>query len=297
MQYRRILVGSDLSENAALAARVGARLLAPDGEMRIVRTIEIPQRNPFMSPALLRQLDNLAHDLQTRGGDELAEWAGKLGLPPHERELRQGSARRQLPRAARDWGADLLVVGHHGRGAVAEKLMGSTAKAVVRHAPCDALVVPDRDPIEPEIDHIVLATDFYGPSEAAGQRARELAEAFGARLSALHVIDNDLWTAVGYEEPVMVDGRVDRAWLEKTVGEMLHEFNVTKLDGRAEEVLRHGDPVQESAEFVAKSGADFLVVGTHGAGALERMLLGSVAETMVERARCPVLIVRGPDDD
>lgn len=56
--------------------------------------------------------------------------------------LREGVPGPEVCDSAREWGADLIVIGTHGRGGLSRLLMGSTAEAVVRHAPCPVLVVP-----------------------------------------------------------------------------------------------------------------------------------------------------------
>ena len=55
--------------------------------------------------------------------------------------LREGDATEEILQAADDAGADLIVMGTHGRGAIARALLGSTAEAVVRHANCPVLTV------------------------------------------------------------------------------------------------------------------------------------------------------------
>lgn len=58
-----------------------------------------------------------------------------------------------------------------------------------------------------------------------------------------------------------------------------------------------GDPVQALEERVRKTGADAIVMTTHGKGLVERVWLGSVADGLVRRAPCPVLLQRLDDDD
>lgn len=53
-----------------------------------------------------------------------------------------------------------------------------------------------------------------------------------------------------------------------------------------------GDPATEIIRFCSEHGADLLIVGTHDHQGLERLLLGSIAETLVRKARCTVLVVR-----
>lgn len=294
MHYARALIATDLSDNSAQAARFGTRLVAPGGRLRLLHVLDQPASHEFMGSALRDRLSSMALEQNARAREGVEAWAKQQSLPPHDLRVVEGSSKRDIVAEAQEMQADLIVVGHHGRNALADKVLGSTAKAVLRHAPCDVLVVPERENVShgSHLDRVVLATDFYGPSQQAGRRALQIAKGAGAELTALHVVDNDLWRAVGYERPVMGTGTPDEVWLETNVKEMLNEFNRKTLDGAAKEELRRGRPHQETARYAEESGADLVVVGTHGAGGIERALLGSVAENIVAGASRPVLVVK-----
>ena len=70
--------------------------------------------------------------------------------------------------------------------------------------------------------------------------------------------------------------------------------NARELGGAARVVTLRGRPAVELAEAARAEGADLVVVGSHGSGVLERALLGSVAEVVVERAPVGVLVVTAP---
>ena len=73
---------------------------------------------------------------------------------------------------------------------------------------------------------------------------------------------------------------------------MLHAYNERVLGGRATEALAKGRAARATVQRARRAGADLIVAGTHGAGAVERAMLGSVAEGLVEKASCSVLVVR-----
>lgn len=85
-----------------------------------------------------------------RDGQALLDKAAKLlpGGADHVMMLKEGEPIRQIVAAAKEWDADLIVIGTHGRRAVAHFLLGSTAEAVVRHSPCPVLTV-GHDPAKP----------------------------------------------------------------------------------------------------------------------------------------------------
>lgn len=292
MGYERALLATDLSANAEAACGYGA-WFAPDAEKRIVRVVHLPERHSLMSPTLWDTLERSAKEKARMAQAELREWAASAGLPTDDLKVRDGNPKKDVASEATEWDADLIVVGHHGRGLVGRRLLGSTARAVLRHAPCDVLVVPDHEPPRRRVERVCVATDFYEPAAAAARHARTVAAEHDAELLALHIVDADLWVSVGYDDPRVGEGGPgDRAWVDTNVGQMLHEFNVSTLGGQAREVLRHGRPAEVTTNVVKEERVDLLVVGTHGAGPLERWMLGSVAESIVEAAGCPVLIVK-----
>lgn len=66
-----------------------------------------------------------------------------------EFDYQVGEAGHQLCEVAKDWGADLVVVGRRGRTGLAEALLGSVSNYVVHHAPCSVLVIQEVEPVSP----------------------------------------------------------------------------------------------------------------------------------------------------
>jgi nucleotide-binding universal stress UspA family protein len=59
-------------------------------------------------------------------------------------------------------------------------------------------------------------------------------------------------------------------------------------------VVRSGDSVEEIIQFAEESGADLIVMATHGRGGLSHILMGSTAEQVIRKAPCPVLTLKLP---
>lgn len=85
--------------------------------------------------ALLRAAEKESESVAKQGAAELAALSAKV-----ETVVRQGDPRHAIIEEARSWGADLIVLGSHGRTGLARALMGSVAEYVVRHAPCSVEV-------------------------------------------------------------------------------------------------------------------------------------------------------------
>lgn len=281
MSYRRILVGTDLSDESARAARLALRLGDDHTRVRIAHVSPLGEM-----PA---RVDAKADVQRSR----LYAWCDKVGITTREQVVLYGSSARELVAEAFGMEADLIVVGHTGGGQLAQMLLGSTARNVVRLATCDVLVARGEPALaeKPVFQHILVATDLHEPSARAARRALRLARESGAELGVLHAIDPDVWQTT-LRTPAREGFANADGWVESTYGDTLHTFNEANLEGAAKEHVAHGAPARVIAEQARQDGADLVVVGTHGAGRLERLLLGAHAEAIVERAPCSVLVVR-----
>lgn len=288
MAYERVLVATDFSENAAFAARWGLKLASDEGVVRVLSVLAFPEPPAYLRGPQRDELLALSNERRADARETLVEWARHAGVPKPDAVVREGPPAREIAREAIDFGADLVVMGARGMTPMQRLLLGSTTRSVLRHVPSDVLVVRGETQGAPIVQRILVATDFYAPSKAAARRASKLALLTGAELIAYHAIDPNVYTGVMRGEP-RGEG-LDSTWIEKATGDMLHQFNVETMGGKAKEVLGHGRAAADIAGFARSVGADLVVLGTHGAGLLARALLGSVAEAVVEEAPCTVLV-------
>ncbi len=135
---------------------------------------------------------------------------------------------------------------------------------------------------------ILLPVDFSTAGEAAMQMATMLARDSGATLVILHVEEPPL----AYGGGEMYYGLVEPDRTELT--RMLHEIKPSDPSIPVVYRLVTGDPATSVVQAAEEEGADFIVVGTHGRTGLGRLLMGSVAEAIVRKAKCPVVTVKAP---
>lgn len=139
MSFRRILIALDDSPIAAHAVQVGANLAtALKAEAALVHVID--PMSSYPADCGIPAAEWIAA-LRREGQSFLAGAAGRIGEPPPWQFLREGKSADQILAAAREWEADIIVIGTHGRTGVSRLVLGSTAEAVVRHASCPVLVV------------------------------------------------------------------------------------------------------------------------------------------------------------
>jgi nucleotide-binding universal stress UspA family protein len=202
---------------------------------------------------------------------------------------RRESAGTDIMRAASDRGADLIVMGTHGRSLLGRTTIGSTARTVRRSAPCPVLTV-GRPQHDATVSSILVAVDFTAVSRLALEYGRELCRSLDARLHVLHVMENP------FLRPMVMDPHVLATRTGEQLDAMLTETDRRAL--RATATVRMSDaPAAAIVEYAARTGVDLIVVGTHRRRRLERLLIGSVAERVSRTAACPVLSVHQSDSD
>lgn len=137
--YRRIVLAVDLTEEStAVADRARALVRAFGAELHVVHVIE---------PLSLAYGGDIPMDLSTvqdqiheQAKSHLAEFAATLSVPESRQHLIFGRPESEIQRTAESVGADVIVVGSHGRHGLA-LLLGSTANGVLHGARCDVLAV------------------------------------------------------------------------------------------------------------------------------------------------------------
>ncbi len=149
-----------------------------------------------------------------------------------------------------------------------------------------------------KLQRVLCPTDFSEFSDKSIQYGCELARAFGAELHLLHVMQdyNVLAPATGESFAVFTD------WLPQMTS--LAQEKMAKMPGPNWEppmkVVRStsvGGAIDEIVKYAKEHDIDLIVQSTHGRTGLKHFLMGSVAESVVRYAPCPVLTVRHPEHD
>ena len=141
MSFKRILVAVDNEPVAARAVDVAIDLArAVAGELSLVCVVDPAAANAGAGTGLAAsELVALAQADARRLLESFRERAGRQPLPLEFVVV--GKPAAEIVKAAKEWPADVIVIGSHGRGGVSRVLLGSVAEAVMRHATCPVLVV------------------------------------------------------------------------------------------------------------------------------------------------------------
>ncbi|MFT4176364.1 MAG: universal stress protein [Luteolibacter sp.] len=141
---------------------------------------------------------------------------------------------------------------------------------------------------------IVAAVDFSNSTPGVIEMAVSMARKFHSALHLFHTVEpQPAYTAYGFtpeEFPAMNVYQDEALRRAKRHMEHLHSKVAAELPEVTSELVE-GSPLHQLSEYVKENGADLVVMGSHGHGVVASLLLGSVAEGMVRKAKVPVLII------
>mgnify|MGYP000179114968 CR=1 FL=1 len=144
-------------------------------------------------------------------------------------------------------------------------------------------------------DRILVPTDGSTETERAVEHAAELAAAHDAELHGVYVVNSSTFAGLhmetsweGVDEVLREEGESALERVEAIAAEYGVECSSRLLDG---------SPSKCIVEYAEREDCDLVVMGTHGRGGIDRLLLGSVAEGVVRACSVPVLTVQVGGDD
>ena len=184
-------------------------------------------------------------------------------------------------------GMDAIVMPTHGRGVLGRFLLGSVATRVVRTADVPVLTVRPEAELRTPFDDVLVATDGSDCAEDAVERATAVAAADGATLHVVSVVELAAYGPDAHSS-LNIDTFEERAEAAAESAREVAESHGVDVETH----VAYGGVHDNVLRGVERTGADLVVLGTHGRTGFDRYLLGSVAEKVVRTAPVPVLTVR-----
>lgn len=286
---RKIIAGVDpLPASCDAAALASALARASKADLLVINAYQDPLLPFPPSIAGTGRVPDAQHLL----GTVRPKWAPE----GHTRAVPDYSAARALRRTARDEHADLLVLGSGRSAEPGRSRAGRTGRQVLHDAPCGvafaASGLHERGaPVT--LRRIVVGLDDTPEAEAAVKLASDLARGSGAELVVVGVVDDRLPIEAAPFGEILELSRWDEV-VEARTRHVRHHLDtvVGSAAPNATIEVRVGDPAIELAAVA--EGADLLIVGSRRWGAIERIALGTTAETLVHDAPCSVLVLPRP---
>lgn len=216
-------------------------------------------------------------------------------------EVHLGFPKKTIPEYAEQWGADLVMVGSHGRSALTRFLLGTVAQAVLRTSPCSVEIVrPGAVPPSPSSSmKILLATDGSECSAKAASSVANRPWPANSQVRILSVVELPIVQTTpspAYSEypDTMFETayKAARERAESAVAHALQTLRSTGLNICDGEATPEGEPRTEILDKAKTWGADLIVLGSHGRRGWDRLMMGSVAESVAFHAQCSVEVIR-----
>lgn len=280
-KYKKILVafdGSESSRNALMQAiklqetekswiRVLVVLPPYEGDLEIIGVSDIKSVLEGSSEKLIAEAKEIADSERA----------------PIITNVEQGQAYEKIVDVADTENCDLIIMGRRGVHHFERMLMGSVTSRVIGYSSKDVLVIPRDATIR--WNNILLAVDELKSSEAVVTHAMNFALSYGARITAVSIVDvNDEFYA---QVPHAVDQMVDKA---KSLLEKVKK-SLEPLGIKTETIVREGEPHEKIVEIAEEKVADIIFMGSHGRTGLKKLVMGSVTEKVIGFSTCPVMVI------
>ena len=289
----KILIACDGMTSEVACAQAAAMRQWPSGSCFCLLNVFNPY--PFtaapiiqlrLKDRVMQNLEAAVKPLRTAGWNSITE-------------IIAGSARRDINRFAKEWRADLVMVGCNDLSDLGRLLLGSTARSVVRHAPCSVEVVRP---------HPGSAGDA---ARHTGMRILIATDGSDCSVAALHSVANRPWPEESVAKIISVPEFIlfkDPSYLEKHEVKDLGQASTDEAKScvTAGAKILSGSALKFSSEVPtfeerpyrvilheAESWhADLIVVGSHGRSGFDRVVMGSVSEAVALHATCSVEVIR-----
>ena len=289
---RRILVPYDGSEQSAGALRYASKTIE-DAAITLLHVVEpdgladqvglTDEQDDPRRQSAREMLETVRDDHEHTADIDTAVVAGR--------------SIHEILRYTDENSVDDIVMGSHGRDGAVRLLLGSVAETIVRRSPVPVTVVRGPDQVVDTHEQILVPFDGSAQSRAALEHALDRYET--ADVTALYAVYPDVYPSTGtYGFGDVSDEMTD--W-EEEQDEQVNEV----LSATEEIAKRHGREIQASTtdgkpataivEYVEDNDIDHVVIGSTGRDGLNRLLLGSVAETVVRRSPVSVTVTTGSE--
>ena len=276
--YDRVLVPTDMSEFAKLAVRYAVLF-----QERLGAALTLMYADEFYFPVDLLELPmgyylENAPETKKKLSEQLRDYA-KAGIPMGaEALIVQDAPARAIVSTAKDMGADLIIMGTHGRRGWRRALLGSVTESVLRDTDTPVLTVtPSLMKDEPpKISTILCPVNFTRIARESLTHACSLAQAFGAELIVMYVAETIDEEHVPHVETAFSN------WIDP---------QVQKNCSYRQLLVRAEDAAEKVLQTAQEMAVDLIVVGAQHRFFHEATVIGTTTERITRFAQCPVLTV------
>lgn len=285
---RSILVPFDFSpqsERALALALQGYPFGAKDTRIDVCHVVDdrLYKRVTNAHAPTNTAIESYLQDFVTKLRAEL----GPSAVVPHELSIRRGQPIVEIGVYASEHDVAGMMIGGQGHGGIVERVLGRTSQRVLRHSQTSIYVVKERGPnVSP--GPILCAVDFARGSREALRQAFDLSRATFRPLELAHVLEI---------APMPYIEAMSMPWADAVTASnhdlVAYEREMLGVHASHKHHVELGEPASTITRIAQERSASIVVLGWHGHGATEHMLLGSVSEQVALASPVDVWIVRG----
>lgn len=268
---KKILVPIDFSETSEAALEVAVQITKTvKGHLHIIHMVNMPHyaygsnetpASIFLLKATKKKMDELLHK-------------PFLKEVEHSSEILYDDFLDGLEDKAKEYQANLIVIGTHGTAGFKEDMIGSNTEKVIRHADMPVLAIKHKHKnFNPK--NVVFASNFDSEVDSVFSQIKEFAEIFGAHLNLVKIITPN--------------------YFENTTTSMksMNDFAAKhQLQNFSCHIFNEMDVEDGILNFSREINADLITMTTHGRTGLARVLNGSIAESVSNHSILPVVSVK-----
>ena len=287
MKYVLAVDGSDQSWDATRIFEA----LSPAEKLVVLNVVHVPGiPYPAMGAGVAKDLSVTVERAMKEEGERMIDQAISL-LPLHmgktEKRLESGSPAEVVLRVAKEQGADLIVLGARGLGAIREHMFGSVSHRVMTQGSCATLIV--KQPLR-NIQSLLIPIESQEDADAVLAFFKKKPFREPCAITVLHVVplSEPVWPMGALIPP---DFRKEMIGYAEKFANMLCE-ELKKLGHQAKGLALVGAPSSTIVEQAKQTSPDLLMMRTHSRSGISRFVLGSVSHSVVHHTESSVILVR-----
>lgn len=267
----------------------------PGTEIKVVSVVDFIEPLPVIDGFKEKEI-KAAQDLVEKAAEQIRAQHPNTDVSG---EVLDGFVTDEILELSYKWKADLILVGSHGRHGFSEFLVGSVSRGVLLHARCAVRIVRPSSKHQERGANVLIALDESVHSSHVLDHILKMPWPQNTRFKCVHVMPE-------LSEKIFLDPDCEFASRMSHQYDDLYRIQKKLLDDAAKrlkdaygkkvassEVL-FGDPRQELLKHAKEWPANLIVLGSHGRRGIEKLLLGSVSETVATHANCSVEVTRIP---
>ncbi len=264
--YRNVLLPVSRPEAVESMVKMATDVMSPGGKLIIANMIVLPPQLPTEA--------EVKKDSARALLNEATRYAGRMGVDAKAEIVTARTASEAILDRAREYQCDLIVMGSSQRTATEKMLFGNVADVVLRHAPCDVMVLSYTNAQHPvNYNKILVPTAGYRHSTRALDIAVDIVKKSGGKITSLYV-GSEADAAKG--NSILADARLR-----------------TEQKGVRSEAKFMTGSVEDAILGTARDGGySLIIIGATEHPKYYTALVGNIADNVVKRAPCDVLVVR-----